>query len=69
LPVPRYYFALRWPDQTYEDETGTLLSNDDDAHAKACRIIRELKEGGYNDQDIEMVIKNEDGEVIHIIQF
>lgn len=76
--LPRYYFAVRWPDRTYEDETGAVLSNDDDARVEACRIIRALKEDGYgnepkeygdDNQNIEMIVKNEDGDVIYILPF
>lgn len=55
-----------------------MLSNDDDARVEACRIIRALKEDGYgnepkeygdDNQNIEMIVKNEDGDVIYILPF
>jgi hypothetical protein len=46
-----------------------VLSNDDEARVEACRIIRELKEDGYGNQNTEMIVENEDGDVIHILPF
>jgi hypothetical protein len=36
---------------------------------KPAASLEELKEGGYDNQEIEMVIKNEVGEVTRIILF
>lgn len=69
MALTRYYFAIRWPDRTYEDETGEALPNDDDARIEACRIIQELREDGYGNENIKMIVKNEDGDVIHVLPF
>jgi hypothetical protein len=54
----------------HDDRRGTLLPNDDAALTYAKRIVRELKEsGGYDNPDLKMIVKNSDGEVIHLIPF
>lgn len=66
----RYFFVIQWPDRQYDDRRGTLFSSGIAAVEYAQRIIRELKEtGGYDDPDLKMIIKNEVGDIIHVIPF
>ncbi len=57
--MPRYYFILQWGNREHDDPHGTALPSDQAARDYAERIIGELKEaGGYNDDDLTMVVKN-----------
>jgi hypothetical protein len=47
--MPRYYFVIRAKDGSYDDPSGTDVSDLEAAKAYAHRIIEELKEGGHPD--------------------
>ena len=66
----RYFFVIQWQDRQHDDRHGTLLPSGAAAVEYAHRIIRELKEaGGFDDPDLKMIIKNEVGDIIHVIPF
>jgi hypothetical protein len=68
--VIRYFFVLEGFPETHGDRFGTLLPDDNAAHAYAKRTVQELKgAGGYDSPDLRMVVKNSDGDVIHVIPF
>jgi hypothetical protein len=68
--LPKYFFLLRWPYREEADREGTILLHDDEAHAYAKRIIRELKEaGGYDDPGLTMIVRNACGETLFLIPF
>ena len=68
--MPRYFFALHWPDQACDDAGGIALAGQDDAQAYARRVIRELKEGGgYDAPGLTMVVRDHTGKTIHSIRF
>lgn len=65
--VPRYYFILQWDSGEHDDPEGTALPNDQVARDYAERIIRELKAaGGYDDDNLVMVVRNADRTVFSI---
>ena len=68
--VSRYYFILQWGAGVHDDGNGTLLPDDEAAHAYAKRIIGELRgSGGYDDADLAMVVKNATGEIVFSFPF
>jgi hypothetical protein len=68
--MPRYYFILQWDSREHDDPHGTALPNDQAARDYAERIIRELKEaGGYDDEDLAMVVKNAADRIVFSIPF
>ena len=68
--MPRYYFILRWDSREHADPCGTILPNDRAARDYAERIIHELKEaGGYDDDDLTMVVKNAARRTVFSIPF
>jgi hypothetical protein len=46
--MPRYHFVVREPDFTHDDPDGEHLPDDDAARDEGYRIVRELKESGYD---------------------
>ena len=70
LSARRYFFILQWPDHQHDDPHGTDFPNDKAAQNYAKRIVRELKQaGGYDDPNLKMIVKDADGDVVHIIPF
>jgi len=68
--MPRYYFIVRWPDREHSDPHGTELPDPAAADVYARRIIRELTEdGGYDDPDLLMVVRDAAGKTIHSLPF
>jgi hypothetical protein len=65
--MPRYHFVVREPDFTHEDPEGEHLPNDDATRDEAQRIVRELKESGYD--DVILIVHDEGGQTIHSISF
>ena len=59
--VPRYFFAVRWPDGRKQDDPhGTFLPNEAAALSYAERAIESLrKEHGYDDPGLMMLVRNE----------
>jgi Domain of unknown function (DUF6894) len=58
--VPRYFFAIRWPEHEDNDRLGTSLPDDAAALIHATRIIGELRRGGeHDDPGLMLIVKNE----------
>ena len=68
--VPWYFFTASWPDGTSEDARTTSLSDEDQARHYAHLIIRELKaRPDYQHAGQRMVVRDDNGDTIHIISF
>ena len=69
--MPWYSFTAVWPDNNRSGEAGaTRLSDHEQAQRYAHILIRELKEHpDYRDPGLKMVVRDGDGDVIHIIPF
>jgi hypothetical protein len=69
--VPWYFFTASWPDGTSEEDARTTsLSDEDQARHYAHLIIRELKaRPGYRHAGQRMVVRDDNGDTIHIISF
>jgi hypothetical protein len=59
--MPRYHFVVRAPDYTLDDQDGTHFSSHEDAREHGHRIVRELKEDGYNPRGAAVLIQDEAG--------
>lgn len=58
--MPRYFFAIRWPEHEDDDQLGTSLPDDAAALVHATRIIGELRQGGeHDDPGLMMIVRNE----------
>ena len=70
LNARRYFFIIQWPDGQHDDPHGTDFPRAEDALKYSNRIIRELKEaGGYDDPNLRMIVKDSEGDVVHVIPF
>jgi len=49
--MARYNFVVRAPDHTHDDPDGMHLPSLEAARAQGDRIVRELKDGGYQPAD------------------
>jgi hypothetical protein len=68
--VPWYFFTASRPDGTSEDARTTSLSDEDQARHYAHLIIRELKaRPDYRNAGQSMVVRDDNGDTIHIISF
>jgi hypothetical protein len=68
--VPWYSFTVLGPDGAAKDAGSTNLPDSDAARHYGQLIIRELKQReGNHDPKTNLVIKNDTGEVSHIIPF
>jgi Domain of unknown function (DUF6894) len=67
----RFYFVIRWPGGSLDDDNeGTELPDEEAALAYARRIIRELKDaGGYDDPGLTMIVQDATGNVARTIPF
>jgi hypothetical protein len=66
--VAWYFFVVQWADGRSTDVGTTVLPDHNAAHRYARLMIRELKQRpDYRDPDLKMVVKDSDGEVIHVI--
>jgi len=63
------YFVVREPDFTHDDLEGEQLPNDDAARDEVYRIVRELKESGYDAVDAVLIVEDESGRIVHSIPF
>ena len=61
VAVPRYFFAIRWPDgRKQDDRDGTFLPNEAAALSYVERAIESLRKGnGYDDPGLMMLVRNE----------
>ena len=71
MAVPRYFFAIRWPDgKTQDDPNGAFLPNEAAALSYAERTIENLrKENGYDDPGLMMLVRNERQQTVLSIPF
>jgi hypothetical protein len=67
--MPRYHFVVRAPDNTHDDQDGMHFQNHEAATEHGHRIVRELREDGYNPGDAALLIQDETRQVIHSIPF
>jgi hypothetical protein len=68
--MPWYSFAAQWPDGRSHDAGTTRLSSHEMARRYARLIVEKLKHRqGHHNSEIKMIIKDGDGNVIHIITF
>jgi hypothetical protein len=68
--MARYRFILQWPDEECGDEHRMHLPDHSAACEYAHRVIRELKEDGrYNEPGLNMIVRDADGRLIHLIPF
>jgi hypothetical protein len=57
--LTRYFFIIRFGDgREHGDDEGTLLANDGAARTYAVRVISEIADGGYDDPDLSMIVKD-----------
>jgi len=63
--MPRYHFVVRVYDHTHGDPEGVDLPNHEAATEHGHRIVRELREDGY--QNAALVVHDETGQLIHSI--
>ena len=71
VAVPRYFFAIRWPDgRKQDDPDGTILPNEAAALSYAERATERLrKENGYDDPGLMMLVRNERQQIVLSIPF
>lgn len=67
--MPRYRFVVHAPDHKHGDEFGTVLSGHAAVREHGHRIVRKLKEGGYDPPGATLHILDASGETIHSIPF
>ena len=67
--MPRYYFIIEAPDYIYDDPEGEQLSSDAAAKDYGHRVIRELKESGFETAGTVLHIRDENGQTIDSIPF
>jgi len=68
--VPWYFFTESWPDGKSENARTTSLSDEGHARRYAHLIIRELKaRPDYRHTGQRMVVRSENGNMVHIISF
>jgi hypothetical protein len=65
-----YFFVAQWTDGRSHDLGTSNLVDHGAARRYARLIIRDLKERpDYHDPELKMIVKDGDGEVIHVIPF
>jgi hypothetical protein len=67
--MPRYFFVVEMPDYTYDDPDGTQLPNTAAANDFGARVIRELKESGFESTGAVLHVRDEGGHTIGSIPF
>jgi hypothetical protein len=68
--LPKYFFAIRWPDAEHADEDGVDFPDEAAARDYADRIIRELQKiEGYDDPGLEMVVTDDSGQELFVLPF
>jgi hypothetical protein len=67
--VPRYHFVVHAQDHKHDDPLGTFLSGHEAAREHGHRIVRELKEGGYDPPGTILHVLDEHGQTIHSVPF
>ena len=68
--MPRYFFAIRWPDGRKQELTAAFLPNEAAALSYAERTVESLrKENGYDDPGLMMLVRNERQQIVLSIPF
>ena len=68
--MPWYFFVAQWPDGRLNEAGTTRLSDHEMARRYARLIIKELRQRpGYHDPELKMIVKDGNGDAIHIIPF
>jgi hypothetical protein len=67
--MPRYHFVVQATDHTHDHPDGIDLPNHDAARDQGHRIVRELKEDGYDPGDAVLIVHDERGQIVHSIPF
>lgn len=67
--MPQYHFVVRALDQYHDDPSGLILWSDEAARAYAYRIVRELRDGGYDPPGAVLQVRNHAGVTILSIPF
>jgi hypothetical protein len=67
--MPRYLFVVCAPDHRHDDQFGTALLSNHAAREHGQRIVRELKEGGYDPPGAVLYVQDESGQTLHSILF
>ncbi len=65
----RYFFVIEGDGYDHPDKYGTLLPGRGAARSYAERIIRELKEGGYDAPGLAGIVRDTSGNVVLEIPF
>jgi uncharacterized protein DUF6894 len=71
MKKPRYHFVVQAPapDHNHDDPDGMVLSGPNAAKEHARRVVRELKEGGYDPEGATLIVLDESGKTIHSVAF
>lgn len=67
--MPRYHFVVHTPGYKHDDPLGMILPGPAAAREHGHRIVRELKEGGYEPPGATLHVLDETGQTIHCIPF
>jgi hypothetical protein len=67
--MPRYHFVVCAPDDTIDGSDGIDFLTDDAAKDHGDRVVRELKDGGYNPPGAVLHVQDEAKHTIHSIAF
>jgi hypothetical protein len=67
--MPRYHFVVRAHDRTHDELDRMHFPNHEAAREHGHRIVRELREGGYNPENAALLIHDETEQTIHSIPF
>jgi len=65
--MPYYHFVVRAPDYTYDDPDGTHFPNHEAAREHGHRVVRELREDGYDPRNAALLIQDGARQTIHSI--
>lgn len=66
--MPRYFFDIQ-DDQIFVDDTGYEFADLGAARLYAERVIRELKDDGWHDPRIVMIVKDENEAILLSLPF
>jgi hypothetical protein len=69
MKMPRYHFIVHTDDHDHDDPDGMMLPGPGAAKEHAQRVVRELKEGGYDPPGAKLDVLDESGQTIHSIAF
>jgi hypothetical protein len=67
--MPCYHFVVRAAEYTLDDQDGEHFSDYGAATEHGHRIVRELREDGYNPGNAALLIQDDTGQTVHSIPF